>query len=109
MPTKAVCVVLLVIGCRGNERSAPHANGSGSAAAGSGVAGSGAVAGSAAKDPWVTADAGPDTPEARKARAAAALGRVAQIMPRLAKVRELEFVHDIPREYQSTDDFRKFV
>ena len=30
-------------------------------------------------------------------------------MPKLAKLRELDFIHDIPREYQSTDDFRRFV
>ncbi len=62
-----------------------------------------------AKDPWVQIDAAPDTPEARKKRADAALSRVAAIMPKLAKMRGLTFEHDIPREYQSADDFKKFV
>ena len=60
-------------------------------------------------DPWTAKDAAPDTPERRSARAQAALGRVADIMPKLAKLRQLDFLHDIPREYQSTDDFRAFV
>jgi hypothetical protein len=71
-----------------------------------------AAHGSAASDPWVTKDAAPaqpDTPERRAARAQAALGRVAAMMPKLAKLRQLDFLHDIPREYQSTEDFRKFV
>jgi hypothetical protein len=66
-----------------------------------------ATAGSA--DPWVAKDAAPDTPERRTERAQAALGRVAAIMPKLAKLRQLEFTHDIPRQYQTTDEFRTFV
>jgi hypothetical protein len=68
--------------------------------------------GSASSDPWVAKDAAPpqpETPQRREARAQAALGRVAAMMPKLAKLRQLDFLHDIPREYQSTDDFRKFV
>jgi len=60
-------------------------------------------------DPWTSKPTTPDTPEKRAARAEAALGRVAAIMPKLAKLRGLDFVNDIPRQYQSTDDFRKFV
>ncbi len=60
-------------------------------------------------DPWLAKPTAPDTPERRKARADAALGRVAGIMPKLAKLRQLDFIHDIPRELQSTDDFRTFV
>jgi hypothetical protein len=62
-------------------------------------------------DPWAaaTTDAAPDTPERRAARADAALGRVASIMPKLAKLRQLDFKQDIPREVQSTEDFRTFV
>lgn len=60
-------------------------------------------------DPWLAKPTAPDTPERRKARADAALGRVAGIMPKLAKLRQLDFIHDIPREVQSTDDFRTFV
>ena len=73
--------------------------------AGSGSAGS--ATGSA--DPWAGKPATPDTPELRKKRADAALSRVAEIMPKLAKVRELTFEHDIPREYQSSADFKTFV
>jgi hypothetical protein len=60
-------------------------------------------------DPWLAKPTAPDTPDKRKARAEAALGRVAGIMPKLAKLRQLDFKHDIPREVQSTDDFRTFV
>ena len=62
-----------------------------------------------ARDPWVQVDATPDTPEARSKRAAAALARVATIMPKLAALRGLTFQHDIPREYQAAEDFKKFV
>jgi len=63
------------------------------------------------KDPWVTADAStvPETPAQKKARADVALGRVSEIMPKLAALRELTFDHDIPRMYQTTEDFRTFV
>jgi hypothetical protein len=59
----------------------------------------------------VTADAStvPETPEAKKHRADVALARVTSMMPKLAAIRELTFDHDIPRMYQSTDDFRAFV
>ena len=79
--------------------------------AGSSTAGS-AAPGSAAADPWQskpTPPKPPDTPESRAARADAALGRVAAIMPKLAKLRQLDFLHDIPRQYQTTDDFRSYV
>ena len=68
-----------------------------------------ATAKGSAADPWSAKPAEPDTPARRAARADAALGRVAAIMPKLAKLRELDFSHDIPRQYQSTDDFRAFV
>jgi hypothetical protein len=111
MSSRAVLIAILCASC-GNKSSVDPAGyqppGSGSAGSAA-PAGSGAGSAAPSKDPWVTADAAPDTPETRKARATAALGRVASIMPTLAKVRELTFDHDIPREYQSTDDFRKFV
>src|SRR3569623_493841 len=82
-------------------------SGVGSGAAGAGAGGSG-VAGS---DPWnkPTVPTPPDTPEQRIARAKAALSRVEGIMPKLAKVRDLTFVHPVPTEYQTTEDFRKYL
>lgn len=102
---KFLVVALALAACKGKSEEKPtpvaptgSGNGSGSAVA-------------AAKDPWVTADAStiPETPEQRKARADAALARVASIMPKLAKVRQLSFEHDIPREYQTADAFKAFV
>jgi hypothetical protein len=67
--------------------------------------------GSATADPWAGKPprTTPETPAEKKQRADVALARVASIMPKLAKVRELTFDHDIPREYQTTEDFRTFV
>jgi hypothetical protein len=67
--------------------------------------------GSASADPWAgkPARTTPETPAEKKQRAEVALARVASIMPKLAKVRELTFDHDIPREYQTTEDFKTFV
>ena len=62
-----------------------------------------------AADPWAAKDAAPDTPETRQKRAAAALGRVAAIMPKLSKLRELSFERDVPTEYQSAVDFRAYL
>jgi hypothetical protein len=100
MSTKFVVVSLVVAAC--SRKADPPTVQSGSAHPGSGSAHAGS-------DPWVQIDAAPDTPEARLKRADAALGRVAEIMPKLAKIRHLTFEHDIPREYQSADDFRKYV
>lgn len=103
MVTRSLVIAGLVLAaCKGKGdgvKQAPVAPGSGSGSA------------AAAKDPWVTADAStvPETPEARKKRAEVALGRVAAIMPKLAKIRELSFDHDIPREYQTADAFKAFV
>lgn len=103
MGTKAVLFLMMCAACGSKGAPQQQATGSGSAGSGSGAA--------VAKDPWVAKDASavPETPEQRKARADQALSRVADIMPKLAKVRELSFEHDIPREYQTTEDFRKFV
>jgi hypothetical protein len=93
----------------------PTATTAGSAVPPAAAVGSGSAGGSAAptpapaKDPWVTPDAGVESPEARRKRADAALGRVAAIEPKLAKVRDLTFVHEVPTAYQSTDDFRAFL
>jgi len=111
MWTKYAVALSLVAGswaCKSSEKTAaaiPPPSGSGS--------GSGAATGSAgsAKDPWVAPDASlvPETAESKRKRADAAIARVAAIMPKLAKVRELTFDHDIPREYQSAADFKAFV
>ncbi len=77
--------------------------------------GSGSAAGSArAADPWgagATPPAVPpaETPEARKQRAELALARVGQIMPKLARVRDLAFLHEIARAYQPPDEFRAYA
>ncbi len=105
MWTKYAVALSLVAACKSADK-APTAP-----AAGSG-SGSGRVAVVAdAKDPWVAPDASlvPETAEAKKKRADAAIARVTAIMPKLAKVRELTFDHDIPREYQSAADFKAFV
>jgi hypothetical protein len=67
--------------------------------------------GSATADPWAGKPprTTPETAAEKKKRADIALARVASIMPKLAKVRELTFDHDIPREYQTTEDFKTFV
>lgn len=96
--------------CKSSEKpaAAPPSTGSGSA---TGAAGSATGAAGSAKDPWVAPDASlvPETAESKKKRADAAIARVAAIMPKLAKVRELTFDHDIPREYQSAANFKAFV
>lgn len=69
-----------------------------------------APAGSAA-DPWAASSKPkpPETPETRKARAEAALGRVASIQPTVAKLRGLSFDHPVPTRYQTTAEFQAFV
>ena len=107
-----VLTAVLALGAckgKGKEAQQPPKPTPGSGAATGSAARTGS--GSAAADPW-NIDAGPvvpETPEARKKRADAALARVAEIMPKLAKVRGLTFDHDIPRMYQSTADFKTFV
>ncbi|MEO6774926.1 MAG: hypothetical protein ABI467_18300 [Kofleriaceae bacterium] len=113
----ALALALALAACQRHDQPAAHTGSAGSA--GSAVIivtkteltyqGSGSA--SASKDPWVPTDAStvPETAEAKKHRADIALGRVASIMPKLAALRELTFDHDIPRMYQSTEDFRTFV
>src|SRR5690242_4509101 len=60
-------------------------------------------------DPWIVPDAPPETAATRKARAEAAVSRVGEIEPKLAKLRQLDLRRPIPAEYQTTDDFRAFV
>jgi len=98
---KLFAIAVALAACKGHDKPAAQ----------TGSAASTGSAGSAAKDPWVTADAStvPETAEQKKHRADVALGRVAAIMPKLAKVRGLTFDHDIPREYQSADAFKAFV
>jgi hypothetical protein len=102
-------VVLCVAACRGQSKDAektpqPPAAGSGSAVA----AGSGSAAGFDA-DPWSAKAKKPSTPEEKKARAEAALTRVADIQVKLAKLRGLPMPKPVPAELQSTEDFRQFV
>ena len=95
---------LALAACR--DTPAPARTPAGSAAVGS------AGSGSAAADPWAAKPAPPkppDTPETRKQRAEAALGRVATIMPTLAKLRELRFDREVPTKYQTTPEFQAFV
>ncbi len=90
-----LCVFVVVpCACRERHEPAPRAP---VANAGSG------------SDPWVVPDAAPDTPERRKARADAAIARVKQILPKLAKLRDLSLDKPIPAEYQTNADFRAFV
>ena len=98
MVTKILAAGLLIAACRSGSKPVAQTGSAGSS-------------GSASKDPWVTPDAStvPETAAQKKARADIALGRVASIMPKLAAIRELTFDHDIPRMYQTTDDFRTFV
>ena len=97
--------------CKGKASStrSQAASGSASSASSAGSAASKDVGSAHAGDPWVQVDAAPDTPEARQKRADAALGRVAAIMPELAKLRALTFDRDVPRELQPPDVFRTFV
>jgi hypothetical protein len=62
-----------------------------------------------AADPWAAADAAPDTPETRRKRAEAALGRVAAIKPKLAKLRGLAFDREVPTAYQTGAEFKDYV
>jgi hypothetical protein len=106
MAIKYLAAFALIAACKSSDKPAPS-SGSGSAAVANGR---GSGSGSAA-DPWggKPARTTPETPAERKKRADAALSRVATIMPKLAKVRQLTFDKDIPREYQTTEDFRTFV
>jgi len=99
----------------------PPAGGMGSAVTNGGSAtGTGSVTGTGgpgsaaagSNDPWAAKPAPPpkvDTPETRKARAEAALGRVGVIKPKLAAIRELTFSRDVPTEYQLAADFKAYV
>jgi hypothetical protein len=90
----------------------PASPGKGSAAApstGSGSAAGGSAAGGSAADPWATRPKPTDTPASRQQRAEAALGRVATIMPVIAKLRGLSFDREVPTKYQATADFQAFV
>lgn len=102
---KKLMWMLALVACKSTNKPAPAVGSAGSA-------GSAVAAGSAGSaDPWNKApiDAAPETPETRKARAQAALSRVEGIMPKLAKVRDLTFEHPVPTEYQTTEDFKKYL
>ncbi len=68
-----------------------------------------ADSGPVADDPWAHKPNEGDTAEARKARALAALERVAAIKPKIAALRELPFKHDVATGYQTADEFRAYV
>ena len=99
---RALVVVALLVACR-ESRAPDKKTPVGSAGSGSAVV---------EKDPWQAKDAGPvvpETPEAKKKRAEAALTRVEGIQPKLAKLRGLPFDHPVPTAYQTTDDFKAFL
>jgi hypothetical protein len=102
-----IAALLFVVACRGQSKpskeSAGSAAGSGSAVA----AGSGSAAGSA--DPWTQPETKPATPEEKKKRAEAAIARVTSVQPKLAALRGLPLAKPVPAQWQSTEDFRKFV
>jgi len=96
-----VAAALVLAGCRDTPAARPASQGS------AGSSGSG----SAVVDPWAAkaAPKPPDTPESRRQRAEAALGRVAAIEPEVAKLRGLAFEHDVPTRYQTAAEFQAFV
>jgi len=100
---KKLLFVFALVACKNGPTQKPAVGSAGSAGSAAGAAGS--------ADPWakVPIDAAPETPEKRKARAEAALARVGQIMPKLADVRQLAFIKQVPTEYQSTADFRAYL
>ncbi|HEU4729496.1 MAG TPA: hypothetical protein VFT22_16460 [Kofleriaceae bacterium] len=109
----AALIALNLAACRDSPSQRPAPSGSGAAAGSSGSGGSGGsgASGGSAVDPWAAASAPspPDTPEARKKRAEAALGRVSTIEPEVARLRALAFTRSVPTRYQSAAEFRTFV
>jgi hypothetical protein len=93
--------------CRDTPAPARAPVGAAGSAAGSGSAAAGS--GSAAADLWAAQPKPPETPETRKQRAEAALGRVATIVPTLAKLRGLRFDREVPTRYQTIPEFQAFV
>lgn len=103
-----VAIALALCGCQSNPGPS-SGNTSGSASAtGSARRSANEISGG---DPWSSAakPVAPESPDARRKRADAALVRVGTIAPKLEKIRSLRFGRDIPREYQSAADFRDFV
>lgn len=97
---------LALAACRDTPAPASEPIGSPGSAAASSAA---VLSGSAAVDPWAAKPKPPETPATRKQRAEAALGRVATIMPTLARLRELRFDREVPTRYQTTPEFQAFV
>jgi hypothetical protein len=100
--SKWLALAAVLCACQSKSEKAPKATGSGSievVATGSG----------SAKDPWVTIDAAPATPESKRKAAEAAVSRVESITPKLAKLRELPLKKPVPAAYQTTEDFRAFL
>lgn len=104
---RAIVAVCLLAACRDKPIAQPA---TGDAGPGKPLAATApAPRDAAAVDPWVQPDAASDTPEARRKRADAALGRVATIKIQLAKLRSLSFDHELPTAFQSAAEFRAFV
>lgn len=101
-----IAVTLFLVACRGGGKAAPQQTGSATPAGSAVAAGSGS--GSAA-DPWQQPEAKPATPEEKRKRAEAAIGRVTTVQPKLAALRGLPLDKPVVAELQSTDEFRKFV
>ncbi|HUS30820.1 MAG TPA: hypothetical protein VMZ53_20055 [Kofleriaceae bacterium] len=99
-----LAAVLCACQSKNTDKPAKPATGSGSGSIEVVATGSGS-----AKDPWVTVDAAPVTPESKRKAAEAAVSRVESIEPKLAKLRELPLKKEVPAAYQTTDDFRAFL
>src|SRR5712691_10955962 len=97
--SRAVVVAFVLVACRDKTPEQPPAAGSSRPA----------PADAKAADPWLRPDAAPDTPETRRKRAEAALGRVASIKPKLQKLRGLAFERDVPTAYQTGAEFKAYV
>lgn len=104
-PSRLSVVLLALLGCTADSKPAPK-----SSAPPPGVEATAPTepAGSA-DDPWATKPKAADTADTRKARAEAALARVAGIKPKIAALRELAFKHDVATGYQTADEFRAYV
>ena len=99
-----IAVTLFLVACRGGGKATPTQTGSAVGSAGPVAAGSGSAA-----DPWQQPETKPATPEEKRKRAEAAIGRVTTVQPKLAALRGLPLDKPVVAELQSTDEFRKFV
>ena len=107
----AAAMIALAVGCKAEPGSAGSSAGSSPGSSPGSATGSAGSAGAAAPDPWAATSAPrpPETPETRKARAEAAVGRVVSIEPEVARLRDLTFEHEVPAHFQPTDEFQAYV